>query len=145
MKPIEALVETISSHVKGGDAVYTLSAPINVPILKPDHTYKNSPMVGNEEFFLKGVRAGAGDKLIFEFTPVASAAYSQAEFSEKVVFTAFGDSIYGTLLAALGATAPTPWVQARTAFLKKAAVAKVKEIKEDALGTYETNPLWGSF
>jgi hypothetical protein len=151
MKPIEILVEKINAAVTG-ELMFALDAPVKVPVLRDDGTYKTISMVGNEEFFLKGARAGANDKLIFEFTPSDARPYSQAEFNEKVVFQAFGDEIYGLVKKAIGAGEDEEWARARSAFLKKIEkeqtmaarqAAEVEEQKE--ADHYGDNPLWGAF
>ncbi len=152
MKPIDILVQKINEQITGKELMFGVSAPIKTSVLTKENAYKTVSLVGNEEFFLQAVRSGANDRLIFEFIPSDSRPYKQVEFTEKTVFEAVGDSMYGLLLRAVEAPEGTEWMKARAKFLRdieKSQTEKARKAVEDAerkeQAAYGDNPLWGAF
>lgn len=128
------------------EAVWKLTAPAMGQALKADGTYRTRKLNGDEEFFFKGVRAGARG-MVLEFTPLAAAEYTQIEFAQGKAMTAFGAGFESALILALGSGAKT-FTNAVNAVVTRArreaddgAVAKPEAKKHE----YHANQDWGSF
>lgn len=138
------VIEKLNAHAASiTEKIWKLSAPTVGQGLKEDGTYRSRKLHGTEEFFFKGVRAGARG-LVIEFTPVDAADYTQLEFAQGKAIDAFGEEFEKELIAALGSNAKTfnnAVNSVVTRARREAGIVPEPRHKDE----YDANEHWGSF
>lgn len=149
MEPKQVAVDALNRWIRksGENIILTLAAPMKATMKFPDGGFKVKPLLGNEEFFLRGCRLGKKD-ILFELKPVAAAAYEQVEMPQKVAIEVFEhEGLEGLLIGALeiAGRKSSSFASAVAAFVAEAEVVKEKERAEVNADNYATNPQWGMF
>jgi hypothetical protein len=91
----KALLERVGQRIvnKLNGEVFTVEGTPTVHVKLKDNSFRQKPMIGGQEFFLKDAYVGARGKLIFVFEPADAQEYQHAEidqFKLDGVFPEFG-------------------------------------------------------
>lgn len=169
LSPIALLKDFVTEiNVKGDTtAIFNTDAPTNVTVWTHEKNFKVKPITSDDEFTFKGVKLGARQQMIFEFSPLDPTKYIHIEIDESKAFAVFPDFQVAVLevFRPAGGTPPlddhrlgrSPPLGHTFEELKKTWIAltklrrqgEIKTVVEEKAATlldsYGDNPLFGAF
>lgn len=138
-----ALIDHLNKVLVNENTVWSLVGPCTT-----SHNFagqwKNKPLTGDEQFFLKQVRSGSKGPL-FAFQPVDSRPYDYVEFPNDKVCDLIKGFQHELLKAINCSETGATWKHASAVWMANEFENRAKAKEEVEKGKYEGDPLWGSF